>query len=92
MLWGFYFILLEKKMQLPNEFAYSLKIYKAGAIDETVGFNEWETVRTVFSRADVDYEEWTNSLAQMSYTPEATLDASDNGTTLEIASKQIKQG
>lgn len=79
-------------MQLPNEFAYSLKIYKAGAIDETVGFNEWETVRTVFSRADVDYEEWTNSLAQMSYTPEAILDASDNGTTLEIASKQIKQG
>ena len=80
------------KMQLPQEFAYSLTIYKAGAIDETVGFNEWETVRTVFNRAWVDYEEWTNSLAQMSYTPDATLDASDNGATLEITSKQIKQG
>ena len=79
-------------MQLPQEFAYSLTIYKAGAIDETVGFNEWETVRTVFARAWVDYEEWTNSLAQMAYTPEATLDASDNGATLEITSKQIKQG
>lgn len=79
-------------MQLPQEFAYSLKIYKAGAVDETVGFNEGETVRTVFNRANVDYEEWVNSLAQIAYTPEATLDASDNGAVLEITSKQIKQG
>lgn len=79
-------------MQLPEQFAYSLRIYKAWATDETVGFNAWETVRTVFARAWVDYEEWVNSLAQMAYTPEATLDASDDWATLEITSKQIKQG
>lgn len=88
LLYSFYY----KKMQLPSEFAYSLRIYKAWATDANVGFNEGETVRTVFARANVDYEEWVNSLAQMSYTPDATLDASDNGTTLEITSKQIKQG
>lgn len=79
-------------MQLPQEFEFSLRIYKAWATDETVGFNVGETVRTVFTRANVDYEEWVNSLAQMSYTPDATLDAGDNWTTLEITSKQIKQG
>lgn len=79
-------------MQLPQEFAYSLTIYKAGAVDETAGFNEGDTIRQVFARAWVDYEEWTNSLAQMAYTPDATLDASDNGATLEITGKQIKQG
>lgn len=89
---GLLFLFLEKKMQLPNEFAYSLRIYKAWATDETVGFNLWETVRTVFTRAGVDYEEWINNKAQIAYTPEATLDASDDGAVLEIASKQIKQG
>ena len=89
---GLFIFFFCKKMRLPNEFAYSLTIYKAGAIDETVGFNEWETVRTVFARANVDYEEWINDKAQMAYTPEATLDASDDGAMLEITSKQIKQG
>jgi hypothetical protein len=39
-LWGFLSLLLGRKMKNPNEFAYSLTIYKAGAYDETVGFNE----------------------------------------------------
>lgn len=79
-------------MQNPNAFAYSLRIYKAWAVDETVGFNDWETIREVFSRAGVDYEEWVNTTANMAYTPDSTLDASDNNATLEITSKQIKQG
>lgn len=79
-------------MQIPETFEFSLKIFKAWAVDETVGFNEWETVRTVFQRAWVDYEEWIHSGEQRAYQPNWTLDASDNGVTLEITSKQIKQG
>lgn len=77
-------------MRNPNEFAYSLTIYKAGAYDEPVGFNEWETIRTVFARAGVDYEEWT--LDWLAYTADSTLEASDNNARLEIAWKQVKQG
>ena len=77
-------------MRNPNEFAYSLAIFKAGAYDETVGFNEGETIRTVFARAGVDYEEWT--LGGVAYTPDSTLDASDNNGRIEIAWKQVKQG
>lgn len=77
-------------MRNPNEFAYSLTIYKAGAYDETVGFNEWETIITVFARANIDYEEWT--LDGVAYTPDSTLEASDNNARIEIATKQIKQG
>lgn len=80
-------------MQNPGQqFEFSLRIFKATAYDKTVGFNEWETVRTVFARAGVDYEEGTNSLADMAYTPDSTLDASDNNTVLDITTKQIKQG
>jgi len=77
-------------MRNPNDFAYSLTIYKAGAYDETVGFNEWETIRTVFARAGIDYEEWT--LDTVAYTPESTLEAGDNNGRIEIAWKQVKQG
>lgn len=77
-------------MRNPNEFAYSLRIYKSWAYDETVNFNEWETIRTVFSRAGVDYEDWT--LGGIAYTPESTLDASDNNWVIDIATKQVKQG
>lgn len=77
-------------MRNPNEFGYSVTIYKAWAYDETVGFNEWETIRTVFARAGVDYEEWT--LDWLAYTADSTLEASDNNGRLEIAWKQVKQG
>lgn len=77
-------------MRNPNEFAHSLTIYKAGAYDETVGFNEWETIRTVFARANIDYEEGT--LDGMAYTPDSELEASDNNARIEIAWKQLKQG
>lgn len=69
---------------------YSLSIYKAGAYDETVNFNEGDTIRTVFSRAGVDYEEWT--LGGIAYTPESILDASDNNWQIIITTKQVKQG
>lgn len=87
---GIFIFFFCKKMRNPNEFAYSLTIYKAGAYDETVGFNEWETIRTVFARANIDYEEWT--LDSVAYTPESTLWAEDNNGRLEIAWKQVKQG
>lgn len=87
---GFYLLLLGKKMRNPNENGYSLTIYKAGAYDETVNFSEWETIRTVFTRAGIDYEEGT--LNGIAYTPDSELEASDNNARLEITSKQIKQG
>lgn len=77
-------------MRNPNEMDYSLSIYKAGAYDETVNFNEGDTIRTVFSRAGVDYEEWT--LGGVAYTPESILDASDNNWQIVITTKQVKQG
>lgn len=89
---GAFIFFFYRKMRNPNEFAYSLTIYKAGAYDETVGFNEWETIRTVFARAGIDYEEWVNSSCELAYTPDSTLDASDNNARLEIAWKQVKQG
>lgn len=79
-------------MRNPNEFAYTIRLFKATAYDETVGFNEGETVRTVFARAWVDYEEWTNNSCGLAYTADSELDASDNNATLEITTKQIKQG
>ncbi len=89
---GLFILLLGKKMRNPNEFAYSIRLFKATAYDETVGFNEGETVRTVFARAWVDYEEWTNNSCGLAYTADSELDASDNNATLEITTKQIKQG
>ena len=77
-------------MITPNENALTLRIYKAWAYDETVSFSAWETIRTVFNRAGIDYEEGT--LDGLAYTPDSTLEESDNGARLEIASKQIKQG
>lgn len=77
-------------MRNPNEMDYSLSIYKAGAYDETVNFNKGDTIRTVFQRAGVDYEEWT--LGGIAYTPESELDASDNNGRIEITTKQVKQG
>lgn len=74
----------------PNENGYSLSIYKAGAYDETVSFNEGDTIRTVFARAGVDYEEWT--LGGVAYTADSTLQACDNGLRIEITTKQVKQG
>ena len=79
-------------MRNPNEFAYSIRLFKATAYDETVGFNEGETVRTVFARAWVDYEEGVNNSCGLAYTADSELDASDNNATLEITTKQIKQG
>lgn len=77
-------------MRNPNEMDYSLSIYKAGAYDETVNFNEGDTIRQVFQRAGVDYEEWT--LGGIAYTPESELDASDNNGQIVISTKQVKQG
>lgn len=77
-------------MRVVEENALQLSIYKAGAYDKTVSFSEGETIRTVFARAGVDYEEWT--LDGVAYTPESTLEATDNNARIEIVSKQIKQG
>lgn len=77
-------------MRVVNENALQLSIYKAGAYDETVSFTEGETIRTVFARAGIDYEEGT--LNGVAYTPDSELEASDNNARLEITSKQIKQG
>lgn len=77
-------------MRNPNENGYSLTIYKAGAYDKVVNFDEGDTIRTVFSRADIDYEDGT--LNGLAYTPESELEASDNNGRIEITSKQIKQG
>ena len=74
----------------PNEFTYSLTIYKAQVYEETVGFNEWDKIRDVFSRAGVDYEEGT--LGWVAYTPDSKLQAVDNNAQIVIAWKQIKQG
>lgn len=79
-------------MRTPEQFAYNVRLFKGWAYDEEVGFNEGETVRTVFARAGIDYEEWVNKSCDMAYTPDSTLDASDNNATLEITTKQIKQG
>ncbi len=77
-------------MRVVEENALQLSIYKAGAYDKTVSFSEGETIRTVFARAGVDYEEGT--LEGIAYTPDSTLEASDNNARIEIATKQIKQG
>lgn len=77
-------------MRVVEENALQLSIYKAGAYDKTVSFSEGETIRTVFARAGVDYEEWT--LDGVAYTADSTLEASDNNARIEIATKQIKQG
>ena len=77
-------------MRNPNENGYSLTIYKAGAYDETVNFNEGDTIRSVFAKANIDYEEWT--LDGVAYTPDSTLEAGDNNGRIEITWKQIKQG
>ena len=77
-------------MRNPNENALTLRIYKAWAYDKTVNFSEWETIRTVFARADIDYEEGT--LDGVAYTPDSQLEACDSNATIEITSKQIKQG
>ncbi len=82
-------------MRNPNEDALQLSIYKAGAYDKTVSFSEWETIRTVFSRAGIDYEEWTLSSSAtdcVAYTPDSELEAGDNNGRIEITTKQIKQG
>lgn len=86
---AFYFFIC-RKMRVVNEDALQLSIYKAGAYDKTVSFSEWETIREVFNRADVDYEEGT--LDGLAYTPESTLEASDNNWKIVITTKQIKQG
>lgn len=77
-------------MRNPNEMDYSLSIKKAGAYNEPVNFNEGDTIRQVFARAGVDYEEWT--LNGVAYTPDSELDASDNNGVIEITTKQVKQG
>lgn len=74
----------------PNDFEFTLRILKGMSYDRQVGFNAWETIRAVFARAWVDYEEWT--LGDEVYTPESTLEAGDNNKVIEIAWKQIKQG
>lgn len=74
----------------PNENGYQLTIYKVGAYDKVVSFKEWDTIREVFARADIDYEEWT--LDGIAYTPESELQACDNNGRIEIATKQVKQG
>ena len=78
------------EMRNPNESGFQLTIYKAGAYDKTVSFSEWETIRTVFARAGIDYEEGT--LDWVAYTPDSELDAGDNNGRIEIITKQIKQG
>ena len=77
-------------MRNPSEMSYSLTIKKAGAYNESVSFNEGDTIRTAFARAGVDYEEGT--LNGVAYTPESELDASDNNGVIEITTKQVKQG
>ncbi len=77
-------------MRNPNENGYSLTIYKAGAYDKAVSFNEWDTIRTVFARANIDYEEGT--LDWLAYTPDSELEAGDNNGRIEITGKQVKQG
>jgi len=38
-------------MRVVNDNALQLSIYKAGAYEETVSFNEGDTIREVFERA-----------------------------------------
>lgn len=87
---GLLYSLLSKEMRNPDENGLQLSIYKAGAYDKTVNFSEGDTIRTVFARADIDYEEGT--LDGVAYTPDSTLWAEDNNGRIEITSKQIKQG
>lgn len=81
-------------MLTPNQNSYQLTVYKAGCYDQVVNFNEWDTIRTVFQRAGIDYEEWVlvNNWIEDAYFPDSTLQASDNGAMLQISTKQIKQG
>ena len=76
-------------MRNPND-GLQLTIYKAGAYDETVNFEVGETIRSVFAKAGIDYEEWT--LDWVAYSLDSTLEASDNNGRIEITGKQIKQG
>lgn len=87
---GAFYFFYYKKMRVVNEDALQLSIYKAGAYEETVSFNEGDTIREVFERAWLDYEEW--KLWDVAYTPTSTLEASDNNWRIEVATKQIKQG
>lgn len=77
-------------MRVVDNNALSISIYKVGAYDETVNFTAGETIRTVFQRAGVDYEEWT--LGWVAYTPESELEESDNNAVITITTKQVKQG
>lgn len=86
---GAFIFFFYRKMRNPNE-GFALTIYKAGAYNETVHFNEGDTIREVFARADIDYEEGT--LDGVAYTLDSTLEASDNNWRIEIIWKQIKQG
>lgn len=87
---GLLYLFIVRKMRNPEENGFQITIYKSGAYDKTVSFNEWDTVRSVFAKAGEDYEEWT--LDDVAYTPESTLWAEDNNGVITIATKQIKQG
>ena len=87
---GAFYFFFYRKMRVNNDNALQLSIYKAGAYEETVSFNEGDTIREVFERAWQDYEEWT--LGGVAYTPTSTLEASDNNGRIEVVTKQIKQG
>ena len=87
---GAFYFFYYKKMRVVNDNALQLSIYKAGAYEETVSFEEGDTIREVFERAWQDYEEWT--LGGVAYTPTSTLEASDNNWRIEVVTKQIKQG
>lgn len=77
-------------MRVVNDSDLKITIYKAMGYEETVSFNEGDTIREVFERAWQDYEEWT--LGGVAYTPTSTLEASDNNGRIEVVTKQIKQG
>lgn len=74
----------------PNENGLQLSIYKAGAYDKTVSFEDGDKIIDVFTRAGIDYEEGT--LDWVAYTPNSILQAVDNNGRIEIVTKQIKQG
>ena len=87
---GAFYFFYYKKMRVVNEDALQLSIYKAGAYEKTVSFEEGDTIRDVFNKAGVDYEEWT--LDWLAYTPNSELEAEDNNGKIVITTKQIKQG
>lgn len=87
---GAFYFFYYKKMRVVNDSDLKITIYKAMGYEETVSFNEGDTIREVFERAWQDYEEWT--LGGVAYTPTSTLEASDNNGRIEVVTKQIKQG